>query len=185
MALRQFSNLLESRLNRLLFPLALFADAIDLERVARGGIPVFAAYLLLEPLNFWREEFDGAAAFGADHVVMTTAVVLVLVPGDTVLELNRAGQSTLSQKLQRAIDGCKPDPGVALPHKAVQFIGGKMVTSFQKRAQDRVALFCMLQPDTPQVLMKNVFRFPDHLGRNRPFIDAFLEHGSWRSCPAL
>ena len=81
---------------------AVFADAIDLEGVARGEVVVSASDLLLELADFLRKEFDGAAAFGADHVVMAAAVVLMLVAGNAVVEGDLTGESALGEKISSA-----------------------------------------------------------------------------------
>ncbi len=62
---------------RLLRIAAFFANAVDLKSVAGGNIAVLASDLLLQLSDLLREKFDGSAALGTNHVVMTAAVVLV------------------------------------------------------------------------------------------------------------
>jgi hypothetical protein len=84
---------------------------------------VFAANFLLELTDFRRKEFHRTSTLGANHVVVAAAVVLMLVPGDAVVERYFAGQATLGQQLQGSIDRGVTDPGVFFLHEAVQFIG--------------------------------------------------------------
>src|SRR3954468_13758025 len=83
-----------SRLRALRFVLlaALFADAIDLKRVAGRKVVIFAADLLLQLADFRGEELDGTAAVCANHVVMTATVVLMFVAGNTIVEGDFAGE---------------------------------------------------------------------------------------------
>ena len=67
--------------------------------MARGFIMMLAADLLLQAIDFRREELDGASAVGANHVVVTAAVVLVLVTSNTVMKCDFARESTFGQQL--------------------------------------------------------------------------------------
>ena len=58
-----------------------------------------------------------------NHVVMATAVVLVLEARDPVMKSYFAGQATLRQQLQRAVHRGETDFGVFLLHQPVQFVG--------------------------------------------------------------
>jgi hypothetical protein len=78
---------------------AVLAESIDLECVPRSFIVKLAADLLLRLVHFRRKEFHGAAAIGADHVVMTSAVVLMFVAGDAIVKSYFACQSTFCKKL--------------------------------------------------------------------------------------
>ena len=161
---------------------AVFADTIDLEGVARGEVVVSASDLLLELADFLRKEFHRAAAFGADHVVMAAAVVLMLVAGNAVVEGDLTGESALGEKLQRAINGGVADAGVFFLHEAVEFVGGEMVASFEERAQDGVALRGLLQPHAFQMTMQDILGFPHHLaGERRLIVNAFLQHAGTAS----
>ena len=148
--------------------------------MSRGEIAVFAADLLLELTNFLGKEFDGAAAIGADHVVVAATVVLVLVAGNAVVEGDFAGQAALRQQLQRAVDGGVADAGVFFLHQTMEFVGGEMVAGFQEGMQNGVALRRLLQANGLQVAMKNLLGFADHLaGDGGLIIDALLQHGGW------
>jgi hypothetical protein len=103
---------------------AIFADTIDLERVAGGQVAILAADLLFELANFLGKKFHRAAAAGADHVVMAAAVVLVLVTSNAVVEGNLAGQSAFRQQLQRAVNRGVSDAGIFFLYQAVKFVGG-------------------------------------------------------------
>jgi hypothetical protein len=157
---------------------AVFADSIYLKRVPGRKVMVFAADFLLELADFLGKKFDGTTAIGADHVVMTAAVVLVLVARDAVMEGDFAGQAALRQQLQRAIDGGVADPRIFSLYQAVQFVGGEMVAGFEEGMQNGVALLGLLQPDTLQMAVKNLLGFADHLaGDGGLIIDALLQHG--------
>ena len=143
-----------------------------------GEVVVFAANFLLEPADFLGKEFDRTATAGADHVVMAAAVVLVLVARDAVVEGDFAGQATLGQQLQCAVNGGVADPGVFFLDEAVKFIGGKMVAGFEESAENGVALRRLLQADTLEMAVKDLLGFANHLaGDGGLIIDAILQHG--------
>jgi hypothetical protein len=50
---------------------------------------------LLQLLHLAGKKLHRTAALGADHVVMAAPVVLMLIPGDPIVESDLAGQSTL------------------------------------------------------------------------------------------
>ena len=148
----------------------------------RGEVVVPASDFLLELADSPGKELDRTAAVGADHVVMAAPVVLVFVAGNAVMEGDLAGQSALGKQLQRPVNRGVADARVFFLHQAVQFVGGKMVAGFQKRAQDRVALRGLLQADTLQVPMKDFLGLADHLaGDGGLIIDALLQHVGWNS----
>src|SRR5438270_5392753 len=103
---------------------AIFAEAVNLKCVPGGGIVVLAADFLFELTDFLREKFDGTTASGADHVVMTATIVLVLVPRNAVVERDFAGQPAFGQQFQRAIHGCVADTGIFFLYQTVKFVGG-------------------------------------------------------------
>ncbi len=74
------------------FLAAVFTDAINLKCVTGCRVVVPAADFLLQLIHFMGKEFHRTAAFGANHVVMAAAVVLMLVAGDAVVEGDFAGQ---------------------------------------------------------------------------------------------
>ena len=159
-------------------PATVFANTVNLESVARGGVIVPAADLLFQLIDFTGEKFHRPAALGADHVVMTAPVVLVLVARDAVVKRHLASQPALGEKLERPVDSGVANLGVFLLDQAVQLVGGEMLARFQKGAENRVALRGLLQPNPLQMLVKDALRFPDHLGRDgRLVIDPFLQHG--------
>jgi len=127
---------------------------------------VLAADFAFDALDVVGEELDGAAAFGADHVVMVAAVVLVLVARYAVVEGHLAGQPALGQQLERAVDSSETDSLIFLTHQSKQFIGGQVIASIQERAQNDVALAGVLEAHPPQMVMKNGLRFLHHLGRD-------------------
>ena len=151
------------------FP-AVVANPVNLKSVARGQIMVLAADLPLDFSHLGREEFHRGAAFGAHHVVMAAPVVLMLVAGNAVMEGDFAGESAPGQKLQRAVDSGEADAGIFLLDQAVQFIGRKMLASFEKRAQDRVALPRLLQTYAAEMLQENGLCLADALARDAGLI---------------
>lgn len=157
---------------------AVFANTINLKRVASGHVTVLAADLLLDFSYLGREEFDRGAALGTHHVVMAAPVVLMLVAGDAVMKGDFAGKPATGQKLQRAVDGGETDTLVFFLDQAVQFVGGEMFASFEERAQNRAALSGLLQAYAAQMLQENRLGFADVLARNAGLIvDSLLKHG--------
>jgi len=155
-----------------------FADPINLKRVSRSEVVILAADLLLEFADFLREKFHRTAALGADHVVMAATVVLMFVAGDAVVKGDFAGQATLGEKFQRAVDRGVADARIFFLDQAVQFVGGEVVASFEKSAQNCVALASLLETHVFQVSVEDILGLADHLTRERGLIiDAFLEHG--------
>jgi hypothetical protein len=149
---------------------AVIANTVNLKRVAGGQVMVLAADLLLDFSYLGREKFHRGAAFGAHHVVMAAAVVLVLEARNAVMKSDFTGQSTTGQQLQRPVDGGKSDACVFLLDQSVQFVGGEMLASFEKRAQDRVALPGLLQAYAAEMLQKNSLGFADALARDAGLI---------------
>ena len=138
---------------------------------------MFAANFLLQLLYFAGEEFHRTTALGTDHVMMAAPVVLVLIARDAVMELDLAGQSAFGEKFQRAVNGGIPNAGVLLLNQAMKFVGGEMVAGLKKRAQDGVALRCLLQANAFEMAVENLLRFAHHLARDRRLvIDALLQH---------
>jgi len=155
------------------------AQAVNLEGVACGFVVMLAPDLLLKPIDFRREELNRTSTSGTDHVMVATAIVLMLVTRNTVVKGNFTRKSTFSQKLKSAINRSKPNARVALAHELVKLLGREMLVGFKKGEQDGIALFCLLESDPFQVLMKAVLRLTERLPRYRQVIvNALLEHGS-------
>jgi hypothetical protein len=76
-----------------------FTHAVDLERVSRGQIMVFASDFLLKLADLLREELDGTATIGTNHMVMAAPVVLMFVPRNSVVKGHLAGQPAFGEKL--------------------------------------------------------------------------------------
>src|ERR1017187_9800746 len=70
----------------LLLLLTALAYAVNLEGVARRQVLVLAANFLLNAFDIARKKLHRAAAFGADHVVMVAAIVLLFITGHAVIE---------------------------------------------------------------------------------------------------
>ena len=109
---------------------------------------MFTSNFLLQAVHLRREEFHRTAAFRAYHVMMASAIVLVLIARDTVMKCDFTGQTAFGQELKRAIHSGKADLGILFLYQSVQFVGGKMFSSFQKGSKNRIALLRMLQSDT-------------------------------------
>src|ERR1019366_4148756 len=152
-----------SRQAALRFLLAALAYAVNLESVARRQVLVLAANFLLNAFDVARKELHRAAAFGADHVVVIAAIVLVLVTSHAVIEGYFAGQPAFGQQLQGAIDGGKSDALVMLLDQAIQLVGGEMVAGVEKGAQNGVALPGELKAHPFQVSVENRFGLAHHL----------------------
>lgn len=142
---------------------ALLAEAEDLKGVARGAVMMFAADVFFDLLDFGREELDRASALGANHVVMVTPVELVFVARDTVMKCHFTCKSALGQKLQGAVDGRKADARIFLLHQAKEFVGGKVIASFDKSAEDGIALAGVFQADTAEMFVKDLLGLVHHL----------------------
>ena len=54
---------------------------------------MFASNLLLKTVDLRRKEFHGTATLGADHVMVTSPIVLMLIAGDPVVKGDFACQS--------------------------------------------------------------------------------------------
>ena len=161
----------------MVLPLALLANAVDLEGVAGCHVSVFAPDLLFELAHFRRKEFNGTAAGCAHHVMMAAAVVLVLITSDSVVKSNLAGQAAFGQQLEGAIHGRISDARVLFLHQAVEFVGGKMIAGIEEGAQDGIALSGLLQAHSLEVAMKNFFGLANHLtGKAGLIVNAFLQH---------
>src|SRR6478672_12220375 len=131
---------------------------------------IFAADLLFQFVYLRREKLDGRVTLRADHVMVVTAVELVLVTRHAVRERDSAGQSAFGQQLERAVNGGEADLGVFLANEAEKLVGGEMVARFQKGAQDSIALVSVLQPHALQVLKKDFLRFAHGFARRRRMV---------------
>ncbi len=78
---------------------ALLAQAINLKCVTRGFIVIASADVLLQAIHLWGKEFHRTAAFGADHMVMTSTIVLMFEASDAVMKGDFAGKAALGQEL--------------------------------------------------------------------------------------
>lgn len=160
-----------------LFP-AFLTHPINLKRMPRSAVVVASADIFFKLLDFVGEELDGAAAAGADHVVMAAAVVLVLVAGDAVVEGDFAGEVALGEELEGAVDGGVADLGVFLLDQAVELVGGKVLAGLEEGLEDGVALGGVLEADTLEVLVEDALRFANHLGGDGGLIiDALVQGG--------
>jgi len=138
---------------------AIFTDPVDLEIVPRGIKAILAADLLFNLCHFRREEFNRAAAFGANHVMMAAAVKLVFKAGGPIRKRHHAGQTAFGKQLERPIHSGKADLRVLFSHQAEEFVSRKMVARLQERAQNRISLVSVLQSNALQMAIENVLSF--------------------------
>ena len=156
---------------------AIFANAVNLEVVASGVKMVLAADLLFQLVYLRREKLDRRVTLRADHVVVIAAIELVLIARHAVRKRDGAGQSALRQQLERTVNRGEADLGVLLADEAKQLVGGKMIAGLKKGAQDGVALVSVLEPDTLQMLIKDLLRFAHGFARRRRMIvNPSLQH---------
>ena len=157
---------------------ALFANAINLERVPGSQVMIFAPDLLLELPHLRREEFHRTATFRAHHVMVAAPVVLMLKAGNSIVKRNFTGQAAFGQQFQRPVHGGISDACVFLLHQAVQFVGRQMIPRLQETPQNGIALLGLFQPDVLQMAVQDLFRLAHHLARKAWLvIDALLQHG--------
>jgi len=67
--------------------------------MARGDVAVFAPNLLFKFVQVRGKKLNGAATLCADHVVMTSPVVLVFVSSDSVVKSYHAGKAAIGEQL--------------------------------------------------------------------------------------
>jgi hypothetical protein len=80
--------------------------------MARRLIVIAATDLLLKPFDLARKELDRTATIRANHMMVATPVVLMFVAGDAIMKGDFAGQATLGQQLECAVNSRVTDPGV-------------------------------------------------------------------------
>jgi|HubBroStandDraft_4_1064222.scaffolds.fasta_scaffold00916_5 hypothetical protein len=157
---------------------AVLADSVNLKGVAGGCVVVSVSDLLLQTVNLRREKFYRTAAPGADHVMVAAAVVLMLVAGYAIMKSDFAGQAAFRQQFQGPVNRGETDASIFFLHQPVQFVGGEVLAGFEEGSQDGVALRRMFQADTLEMLIQNLLRFTNHLGRDAGLVvDTLLQHG--------
>ena len=108
---------------------------------------------------------------------MIAAIELVLIARHAIRERDGAGQSALSQQLERAVNRGEADLGIFLADEAEKLVGGKVVARLKKGAQDSVALVSVLEPDAFQMLIKDVRGLAHGFARRRRMIvNPSLQH---------
>ena len=115
------------------FPVAIHAEAVNLEGVTGCAVVEFAANFLFKAVDFRRKELDRTAASRTDHMVVAPAVVLMLEASLAIVELDFAGQAAFGEQLQRAVDGRHTNAGIAGLDQTMQFICREMISGFQER----------------------------------------------------
>src|SRR5512146_1166065 len=133
--------------------------------------------LVFQLLDLRRKELHRGSAPGTNHVMVVASIVLVLVARNTVVKRDLAGESALGEQLESAVHGGESDLRILLLHQPVKFVGREVIASLQERAQDRIALASMFQPDSLEMVVENAFRLADHLVRDVGYIvDSFRKH---------
>ena len=156
---------------------AIFANAVDLKRMARGEVVISAADFLFELADFLRKKFDRTAAIGTDHVVMAASIVLMFVAGDAIVKRDLARQAALREELQGAVNRGVPDASIFFLDQAMEFVGREMIAGFKKGVEYHIALRSLLQADIFEMAVKDFLGFADHLaGDGGLIIDALLQH---------
>jgi hypothetical protein len=170
------SHLLNDPAARNLFA-AVLTNAIDLEGMAGGFVVILVADFVLQLFDFVGEELDRTPAVCADHMVMASPVVLVLVASDAIVECHLARQPALGEQFESAIHSGVADLGIFLFDQPVKLFRGKVFASFEEGAEDRVALGSLFEANTLQMLMEDALRLTHHFARDRGLvIDTFLQH---------
>src|SRR5882724_11452545 len=164
------------------FLAAIFADAVNLEVVARGVKMVFASDLFFQLVHLRREKLDRCVALRADHVMVVAAIELMFIARHAVRERDSAGQATLCQKFEGTVNRGETDLGVFLADQAEKLVGREMIARLKKSAQDSIALVSMFQPHALQVLKKDFLRLAHGFARRRRMIvNPSLQHVLSRS----
>jgi len=110
--------------------------------------------------------------------MVATPIVLVLVPGNAVVEGHFARQAATDEQLERPINGGDPDLRVALFHQTVQLLRGKVFPGLQEGFKDRVPLLGMFQSDPLQMRMKDLLSVAQRFARDGSMIvNTFRQHG--------
>jgi hypothetical protein len=152
-------------------------DSINLKRVPSRQVAILLTDFPLKIFKAGRKEFDRTAALGAHHVVMASAVVLMLEAGDPIVKSDHAGKAAIGQEFQCAVNRGVTDARVLFFHQAVEFVGRKMFPRLQERAKNRVALLRLFQTHALEMVPKDVFRFAHHrAGDCRLIVNTLLKH---------
>src|ERR1051326_8890712 len=111
--------------------------------------------------------------------MMTAAVVLMLVPRNAIVKGDFAGEPTLGEQLESAINRGDTDARIAFPHELVELLDREVLVSFEESEEDGIALLGPFQPDAFEMLLKAIFLLAQPFLRDRDrIIDAFLQHFS-------
>ena len=127
----------------MLFQTAL-AGSKNLEGVTRRFEMELVTNATLHLLKFRREEFNGIAARGADHMVVGSTIEAVFVSHYPVLKIHFERQATLSEQLQRSIDGRIPNGRILLFDKPMQVLCAQVIPGVQKHFKNPVPLCTLL-----------------------------------------
>src|SRR6266550_969840 len=120
---------------------------------------VLGGHLVLNSFQLRRVELDDLSADRADHVIVMLVLVVVLVMSAAIAESRFSGQSRISQKLQRTINGGLSDAGVLFAHQAVKIFAGNVTLCAEKYFQDQVALRGPLEALAAKMFDENFLLF--------------------------
>src|SRR5262249_59564095 len=95
-------------------------------------VMVLAADLLLKLVDLRRKELYRAATLRADHVVVTSAIVLVFEASYTIMKGNLTRQPAFGKQFQRSVDGGETNLRIPFPHELIELVRRKMLPRLQE-----------------------------------------------------
>jgi len=125
--------------------------------MAGDGEAVLAGGLLLALLYRGVHELDGAAASGADEMVMMLVPEGVLKIGAAASQPDLAGQPALGEELQGPMYGGDSDLRVLLPDHGIELIGAEMPFELEENPQDEFPLRAVTQLGLGKELIEQGF----------------------------
>ncbi len=117
----------------------------------------------LSLLDHCRFELENPSAAKTDQVVVM--FLFDFVAGHPIVKTTFLGEFGLDEKFQGAIDRRVADPGVVLANQLIEILTGQVPAGFEKRFEDDLALFRLLEAVGLKVLRK---RFLLELVRHCP-----------------
>jgi hypothetical protein len=137
--------------------LAGLAGSENLEAVAQGLEVKLVPDAALHFFDFGREEFNGVAARGADHVVMGPAIQAVLVTHHSILEIDIEGQPAAGEQLERSIDGGVSDGRICLLDEPMQVLGAEVIVGIKEDFEDAVSAGALLEAFFAEISGEDAF----------------------------
>ena len=93
----------------------------------RGPKAKFVRHLILKVFDVLRKKLDNLAALGADHMIVMSMVVVVLIIRLVIAEPNFPCEPGFGKKLKRPIDRRMANGGVFSMHQKIQVFTCKML----------------------------------------------------------